>query len=265
MFMKEGTLSSYGYGVHYATWGDSGPRVLLIHSMGMDAHSMDLLAESLGETHRILSLTILDHGDSETPSHPIPVDEHAEIMRGCYRQLGFHPSVLIGHSIGGMMGMILAAEHPEELRGLVLVDIAPFDSTVRPARSAPPEFFGDEAEARAYLNERYPGFTPEYVENRLRYAFRRESGRLRLKPTGDVIRGGLAVDLWPYVERMRVPTLLLIGEESTLVSPEARMRMDGILPDLEAVVVRGAGHMIPQERPGEFEVLVRRFLDRVGS
>ena len=44
MFMKEGTLSSYGYGVHYAMWGDSGPRVLLIHSMGMDAHSMDLLA-----------------------------------------------------------------------------------------------------------------------------------------------------------------------------------------------------------------------------
>ena len=118
---------------------------------------------------------------------------------------------------------------------------------------------------RAYLNERYSGFTPEYVENRLRYAFRREGGRLRLKPTGDVIRGGLAVDLWPYVERMRVPTLLLIGEESTLVSHEARMRMEGILPDLEAVVVRGAGHMIPQERPEEFEVLVRRFLDRVGS
>ena len=41
--------------------------------------------------------------------------------------------------------------------------------------------------------------------------------------------------------------------------------MERILPDLEAVVVRGAGHMIPQERPGEFEVLVRRFLDRVGS
>jgi len=115
------------------------------------------------------------------------------------------------------------------------------------------------------LNERYSGFTPEYVENRLRYAFRREGGRLRLKPTGDVIRGGLAVDLWPYVERVRAPTLLLIGEESTLVTPEARMRMEGILPDLQAVVVRGASHMIPQERPGEFEVLLRRFLDRVSS
>ena len=47
MFMKEGTLSSYGYGVHYVRWGNRGPKDLLIHSMGMDAHSMDLLAESL--------------------------------------------------------------------------------------------------------------------------------------------------------------------------------------------------------------------------
>jgi hypothetical protein len=34
-------------------------------------------------------------------------DEHVEIMRGCYRQLMFYPSVLIGHSVGGMMGMMM--------------------------------------------------------------------------------------------------------------------------------------------------------------
>jgi pimeloyl-ACP methyl ester carboxylesterase len=79
------------------------------------------------------------------------------------------------------------------------------------------------------------------VVNRLRYAFRREGGKLNLKSTGDVIRGGLVVDLWPYVEKMKAPKLLLIGEDSTLVTPEARMRMERILPDLQAVVVRGAG------------------------
>ena len=265
MLMKEGTLSSYGYGVHYVRWGNRGPKVLLIHSMGMDAHSMDLLAESLQETHQVLSLTILDHGDSDTPTPHIPLDEHAEIMRGCYRQLSFHPNVLVGHSVGGMMGMILTAEHPEEFKGLVLVDIAPFEVTGRPARPAPPEYLESEAEARVYLKERYPGFTSEYVENRLRYAFRREGGRLRLKPTGDAVRGGPAVDLWPYVERMRTPTLLLMGEDSTLVTPETRMRMERTLPDLEAVVVKGAGHMIPQEKPEEFEKLIKQFLARVDS
>jgi len=57
--------------------------------------------------------------------------------------------------------------------------------------------------------------------------------------------------------------LLLIGESSTLVTPETRARMERTLPSLEAEVVNGAGHMIPQEKPEEFEKLVRRFLDKV--
>jgi pimeloyl-ACP methyl ester carboxylesterase len=263
--MIEGKLSSYGYDVHYLMWGNSGPRVLLIHSMGMDGHSMDQLAESLQETHRVLSLTILDHGDSDTPKRCIPLDEHAEIMRGCYRQLNFHPSVLIGHSVGGMMGMVLAAQHPEELKGLILVDIAPFESTGRPTRPPPPEHFDNVSEARRYLNERYPGFTPQYVENRLRYCLMEKDGVLRLKPTGDVIRGGLAFDLWPYVERTKTPTMLLIGEESTLVTPETKERMKKTLPNLDVIVVSGTGHMIPQDKPEEFEGLVRRFLRKLGN
>ena len=81
MHMKEGTLGSYGYGIHYAAWGTRGPRVLLLHSMGMDAHSMDQLAESLQDDHQVLSLTILDHGDSPSRPLPLPLNEHAEIMR----------------------------------------------------------------------------------------------------------------------------------------------------------------------------------------
>lgn len=258
-------LSSYGYDVHYVMWGSRGPKILLIHSMGMDGHSMDLLAENLQGTHQVLSLTILDHGDSDTPKRVIPLDEHAEIMRGCYKQLDFQPSVLVGHSIGGMMGMVLAAKHPEEFKGLVLIDIAPFDTIGRLARPPPPEHFKNESKAREYLKERYPGFTPQYVENRLKYGFTEKDGVLRLKPTGNVIRGGLAFDLWPYVERIKIPTMLLIGEDSTLVSPETKMRMEKTLPSIETAVFKGTGHMIPQDKPEEFERFVKKFLSKVSN
>jgi len=124
--MKEGFLKYGGYNIHHVKWGDKGHKVLLIHSMGMDGHSMDALAESLKKEYQVLSLTILDHGDSDPPKGSISLPDHAEVMRGCYAQLGFTPSVLIGHSVGGMMGMVLAAEHPDEFEGLVLVDIAPY-------------------------------------------------------------------------------------------------------------------------------------------
>ncbi|MBN2334458.1 alpha/beta hydrolase [Candidatus Bathyarchaeota archaeon] len=259
----EGFIESGGYKVHHVTWGEDGPRVLLIHSMGMDGHSMDALAESLKDEYRVLSLTILDHGDSDPPRGDISLPEHAEVMRGCYNQLGFKPSVLIGHSIGGMMGMILTADHPDEFLGLVLVDIAPFESTGRSPHPQPPESFKDEKQARAWLKERYPGFTEYYYDNRIKHAFKREGSTLRLKPRGDRIRGGLATDLWPYVKRIKTPTLLLAGKESTLVTPKTRRRMESTVPGLETVVVGGTGHMIPQDKPEEFERLVRSFLKRV--
>jgi pimeloyl-ACP methyl ester carboxylesterase len=261
--MKEGFLSSKGYRVHHVAWGEEGPRVLIIHSMGMDGHSMDKLAENLKDSYQILSLTILDHGDSDPPKGPISLPDHAEVMRGCYTQLGFTPNVLIGHSVGGMMGMVLTAEHPEEFKGLVLVDIAPFESTGRSSRPEPPESFRDEAEALKWLRERYPLFTDYYYENRLRYAFKREGGVLKLKPRGDRVHSGLVTDLWPYVERIETPTLLLKGEQSDLVTPKTRKRMEETMPDLEVVEVKNADHMIPQDVPEEFERLVRGFLEKV--
>ena len=262
---REGYLRSGGYRLHYLLWGGSGPKLVLLHSMGMDAHGFDTFAEALQGEYQLLAFDILDHGDSEKPGEPVSLHDHAEIMRDGYRQLGFFPNVLIGHSVGGMMGMILAAEHPDDLRGLVLVDIAPFEITGRPARPPPPEFFRDEEEARSYIRQRYPGFTPEAVENRMRHAFvRDEAGRLRLKATGDAIRPSLAVDLWPYVERIETPTLLILGGESDLVTAETLKRMEEIMPRLEVVTVEGATHMVPQDKPAEFERHVRSFLRELG-
>jgi len=261
--MKEGHLDSYGYNIHYIHWKGTGPKLLLIHSMGMDGHSMDQLAESMKSDFDILSLTILGHGDSDSPNTELPLDEHAEIMRNICTQLDFKPSVLIGHSVGGMMGMILTAKYPDEYNGLVLVDIAPFEMTGGSSRPEPPAFFETEKKAKEWLAERYPGFTPYYVKNRIKYAFKQKDGKLYLKPRGDTVRSGLAIDLWPYVERIRCPVLLLMGVESDLVTPETQKRMEKTVPDIEAVKVDGTGHMIPQDVPEKFEELVKGFLKRI--
>ena len=256
MAFREGYMTSGGFRIHYVEWGSKGSAVVLIHSMGLDDHSMDQLCEILDKDHRVLSLTILGHGDSEVPPSPTPLPEHAEIMRSCAKLLGYTPYILIGHSIGGMMGMILAAEHPKEVKGLILVDIAPFDfnspRTGRITRPSPPERMTSE-EAKTYLKERYPGFTPYYVENRLKYAFQSDRGVLKIKPTGDSIRAGMNLDLWPYVERIKVPTLLLVGGEGSVVSSEAYERMKKTVPGIETAMIPGTGHMIPHDKQEAFE------------
>lgn len=258
---KEGFLKSGDHKIHYLLWGGSGPKLVFIHSMGMDARGFDTISKALQGEYQILALDILDHGDSDTPEEPVSLPVLSNVMRECYRQMGFDPNVLVGHSVGGMIGMVLAAEYPEDFKGLVLVDIAPFERTGRAPRPPSPDFFKDENEARAYFRERYPDFTDEAIENRVKYALvKDEKGRLKRKPSGDAVRGGLDTDLWPYVERMRVPTLMILGATSTLVTKETLERMKKAVPDLKAVTVDGVGHMVPQGKPNEFLAHLRSFL-----
>ncbi len=260
---REGFLKSGEYKIHYLLWGGSGPKLVFLHSMGIDARGFDTISRDLKDDYQILALDILDHGDSDTPSEPVSLADHSEVMRDCYRQIGFFPNILLGHSVGGMMGMVLAAEHPEELKGLVLVDIAPFEPTGRRSpRPEPPEYFKDEDHAREYFLQRYPDFTEEAIENRVKHALRKdEKGRLVRKPAGDAIRGGLATDLWPYVERIRAPTLMILGATSTLVTKETIERMRKTVQDLRVVTVQGVGHMVPQGKPKEFLAHLRSFLE----
>jgi len=261
---REGYLKSGGYKIHYLIWGGTGPKLVFIHSMGMDAHGFDLTTESMASEYQILALTILDHGDSQTLEEAIPLPDHAEIMRDCYRQIGFEPNVLVGHSVGGMMGIILAAEHPGEIKGLVLVDIAPFELTGRMSRPPPPDFFASEDEAREYLRHRYPGFTYESIENRISHALTKdEKGRLKLKPRGETMMPSLAIDLWPYVEKMKAPTFLMIRDVEPTITEETQERMKGLLDDLEVITVEDTTHMIPQDDPEAFETLLRAFLEKV--
>jgi pimeloyl-ACP methyl ester carboxylesterase len=181
------------------------------------------------------------------------------------RKLGYTPCVLVGHSVGGRLSMILSSEHPTDVKGVVLVDIAPPDPTPRPYTMQAPASFRDRAEAEAYLRQRYARFTEHYLMNRLRHGFvERPDGSLVPKPTGNEYMRDMSTDLWPYVERMRAPTLLVLGSESTLVTPEKHARMKKSVPGFESLTVEGATHMVPQDRPEEFEAAVRGFLNRIG-
>jgi pimeloyl-ACP methyl ester carboxylesterase len=142
------------------------------------------------------------------------------------------------------------------------VDIAPFDSTGRSSRPTPPEYFESRVEAKNWLADRYPGFTEYYVENRLEHAFKQRDGRYYLKPRGDRVRSGLAIDLWPYLERVGCPVQLLKGVTSDLVTPRTRERIEK-MSGIEIIDVEGTGHMIPQDVPRKFEELVRGFLNKV--
>ena len=174
---KEAFIETSGFKLHYLMWGEKGPPIVILHSMGMDAHGFDMFSRAVSDDYHVLAITILGHGDSEKPSRLVGLEEHATIIHDVFDKLGFTGNVLIGHSVGGMLGMILAAKYPKDIKGLVLVDIAPFDRATmrgrRRPRSEVPDSFSNEDELIAYLRGRYPKFTEEACQNRVKYAFKK--------------------------------------------------------------------------------------------
>jgi pimeloyl-ACP methyl ester carboxylesterase len=271
---KDGLVTVGGYKMHYLEWGKSGDQIVLLHSMGMDAHGFDAFSESLSKDYHILAIDLLGHGYSNSPKEPVGVEEHTEVIRGVALDRGFKKNILIGHSIGGMISMIYAAKYPKEVEKVVLVDIAPRDVSAAPVRPTappvqPPDFFANEEEALKYLRQRYSRFDEAALQNRLKYAFRRDvDGRLRLKASpvaSATLRGSLSVDLWPFVSKIAAPMLLLIGSESQTVSKATVEKMRGMLKDIKVLTIDGATHMVPQDRPKEFEKAVKEFLQQKGK
>ena len=160
--------------------------------------------------------------------------------------------------------MILAADHPTEYKGVILVDIVPPDQPAQPWSQETPGPFGSEGDVLEWLRKRYPKFRDEYIQNRLKYGFiKHRDGSLKAKPMGTAKMSSRDTDLWPYVEKIKIPTLLIAGSESNITSPEKIERMRKLIPGFEIIIVKDASHMVPQDQPVEFERAVRGFVKQV--
>jgi len=265
--LREGYESSRGFKIHFLEWGSKGEEMLLLHSMMMDAHSFDSFSSTMQRDFRLLGLDLLGHGESDKPTESVSLEEHVELLRDVTLKRGFSKFILVGHSIGGILGIAWAAKHPEEITRLVLVDIAPKDPTTPQVRTTVPvpESFRTLEEVRSYLRQRYPKFTEEALENRMRYGVEKvQEGHYRLKvslQTREMLwKSNIDVDLWPYVSRVKIPVLLVKGKESQTVSSASVELMRKMLSSFALVEIDGATHMVPQDAPREFEKTVRSFI-----
>jgi len=267
-------VTANGLQLHYLDWGNVGaPSLLLLHGFTGHAHTWDVLAQTICDRYHVLALDQRGHGDSEwAKDGAYGVDDHAADIQAFHAQLGLGPVLLIGLSMGGRNAMAFTAKHQEIVTRLVIVDIGPdiaphgAERVRRMAGDAPEEFSSPD-EAIAYLKQFQ---THPAAEAALR---QRVMHGLKRLPTGKYTwkydpflrqqrRQGTmpAVDLWPAVQQIRVPTLILRGGDSDVFAPETAKRMQACIPGSQVVEIPGAGHSIPADAPEAFAQAVRTFL-----
>ena len=117
--------------LHYSDEGKSdedeatGPPLVFINSLGTDLRIWRAVAHHFSDTYRLIRYDKRGHGLSDCPAPPYTIGHHADDLAGLLDALQIDRAILIGISVGGMIAIGSAVNHPERVEKLVLCDTAP--------------------------------------------------------------------------------------------------------------------------------------------
>ena len=253
------------------------PAVILLHGGGQTRHSWSgAMRELLAQGYHVINFDARGHGDSQwAPDGDYRLECLAADLRAVISTLPTPPA-LVGASMGGATSLFAVGNGPADLaHALILVDIVPQIDPVGAAKigaflRARPDGFADLEEAAdavaAYNPQRPRPRDPSGLMKNLR---RRDDGRLRwhwdprfVQRAANAEPPRFTEQLLDAATRVRIPTLLVRGMQSDIVSEAGVEQFRQALPALEVFDVAGAGHMVAGDRNDAFNQGVIGFLGK---
>ena len=274
---KSQTLDVNGMRVHYLDWGNLGaPPVVCVHGYTSSAQAFNALARRFHDRYHFVALDVRGHGESAwSPTGAYQYRDQVGDLAAVVDKLGLSRFALIGTSMGGIIAMAYAGAHPDRLTHLVINDIGP-DVEVGSTRitqmvGSRPEEFATLDEAMAYRRQMSPIVAGRSLDDQRELAL----GVLRQRPDGRwiwrmdpaYIEQRVKIGpperpaLWPALQRVTSPTLVVWGSDSDVLSEAQARRIVATLSDAEIVVVPGVGHAPTLVEPAVVGAL-ERFLAR---
>ena len=237
------------------TGSGDGPPILMAHGLFGQGRNLGGIARRLAETRRVISVDMRNHGDSPAdPDHSYPAlaaDLAAVIVD--------HGGVadVAGHSMGGKAAMALALTHPQAVRRLAVLDIAPIGYGHTQTRLIDAmeglDLTGvdrkSEADRRLSETVDEPG-----VRAFLLQSLDLKSDPPRWRMNLQVLRESMAQlvgwpDDLPWASQFDEPALFLTGALSDYVTDDGRAAIRRLFPQARIVAIKGAGHWLHADAP----------------
>ena len=222
--------------------GAAGPPLVLLHGLAGSEAWWKRNLPALSRAFRVVALDLPGFGSSH-PNARLILDEVPSQVVALLDELRIERAHVIGHSMGGLVAAGLAAEHPERVDRLVLVDAGflSLDPSWRHRITGP----------LRTLPWTSPSILPTLVRDALR------SGPARMaRATLELMRKD-----WRHkLPAITAPTLVIWGEHDHVCSRRIGEQIEALVPDARLVVIRGAGHNPMWEKPDDFDREVLAFL-----
>lgn len=253
------------------------PKCILLHGFTGSSHNWQSLIPSLTPHFQVLTLDILGHGRSDSPSDPTRyqmAQAAADIITllDLLDQQTDQPTHLLGYSMGGRLALYLAAHYPERFRSLILESASPGLKTEaeREERRQRDNALADRIERDGI--ESFVDFweslslwaSQEQLSADTRIRLHQQ--RLQNNSTGlaNSLRGmgtGVQPSLWENLTDLTLPTLLMTGELDKKFVGIAQ-EMAPLLPQASHITIPNAGHTIHLEKPTQYTRTVVSYLKK---
>jgi len=259
--------------VHVHRWSSRGPRVLLVHAIGFDHQTWDLLAPFLKDDYQLVGLDLPGHGKSDKPAD---VDYGvwslgARVIK-LLDDLGWDDAILVGNSLGGGTSLAVALQAPERVRGLALLGsvglreglplagrlaflgVTPFLCSLTPAL----------AMRLGLESARFRRGTVTRDRTAACHAYLRDrDGRAAFLRTLKHLYGPDMDRMAPLYAHIECPTLVIHGERDPLIRLWHAQRLAKSIPGAELARLSRCGHFPQEEAPDQVAAALRPFLERV--
>ena len=229
--------------------------IVILHGWGAHIEAVGTILAALDGASDVIALDLPGFGESDPPDRPWDTDAYARFMIHFLDELGIERAHLIGHSHGGRVSIVLAADEPERVGRLLLVDSA----GIPPKRGW--RYRRRVAVAKlGRLIGKVGGPPGRRLQERMRSRVASRDYLEASEAMRGTFRAVVAADLTDRLPRIRTSTLLVWGERDDDTPLWMANRMEDLIPDAGLVVLEGAGHYSYADSPGRFRAVARRFL-----
>jgi pimeloyl-ACP methyl ester carboxylesterase len=270
-FQEKDVSLSNGLKIHYYEWPGPRPNLVLLHPSSGYGRMWEWTATALGDRFHVYALDQRGHGDSGRPDGDYSAEEYAEDLALFFRAVSLDRAVVAGQSLGGRVGQVFAATHPQHVQALALVG-GPHTSNFFPTRQAAinvlgsaqrmlasPTEFPSRDTALEYLRSARPRDREEARRHRLEHNFVPAGSGVAVKYDSVRVALGLAHmadDMRKYAARATCPVAIVRGTKSSELTPAEAKEIAGCWKNAVVIDVEG-DYALQMENPaGLAEALV---------